>query len=370
MILQSVPAEESDDEECLENASLYGKSAEHDKGPNKQTAAKRAASALKQKARDVVQEGSHEVSRHFACLGVFFFLAVLGVGTSLALLRRLGDEAGRFANRKGPVVTFFSYSPSTDAALAWLGAALLTGEPPDIATGSTLFARQGPNTTGFLPDGELMGIWHPPTGEPAQLRALAHGGVSGMLRRVHGFGPPRVLDLSQVARGKHSSLSQEIVSEADAFLAMRALLSDAAEDEHRKSEDAQRRLGQSWAAELVLVSHPHHIPYLATLARASGFRPVGLDPILYSQVPWADFGCSSLGYSTGMSAQDSVQRELDRLSSLAKSLHNADEERAAKLNNLFSAANMTLAFDLCVTEHVAEGIGDMPSVTDCARATI
>lgn len=362
MILQSVPAEE----EFPENASLYGRSTENDRGPSRHTHAKRAV-GLKQKACDVIHEGSTGVSRHFACLSVFFFLAVLGVGASVALLRRLGNEASRFARRQGRLVAFFSYSPSTDAALAWLGAALLTGTQPDMAIESTLFARQGSNATRrFLPDGELVGIWQPPLGGPPQIRALVHGDVSGMLRRVHGFGPPQVVDLSQLGTGKHSRTAPGIVSEADAFLALRALLSETAEeDEHAKNEDAQRRLKEARDAELVLVSHPHHIPYLATLARASGFRPVGLDPILYSQVPWLDFGCSPLGYAIGMSPQEGVQRELDRLSSFAESLRTANEEHAGKLSNLLDAANMTLTFDLCITEQVAQGVGNMPSVTDC-----
>lgn len=377
MFLKAVQVSSSEDDEeevTREDASLYGRSSADacevpspDSSPAASAARKVGTAAPKRKkvrkvAEVVLPTGGASI--FIRTLGLCCCLGVFGVGVLLALLRRFGDEASKFSYSNGPVPVFFSFASSTDAALAWLASALLAGRPPNTTIGDTFFALQGQDVGRFLPDGKLMGIWHPQVGSPMQ-NGLAHGRVSSMLRRVHGLGPPRVLDLSQVGRGRLAQIAMPMVPEADAFLALRALFADAAEQEE---SSGQRRLSRKLQTQLILISHPHHVPYLAALAQASGFRPLGLDPALYSQVPWSDFGCDRLGYETGTSPQELLQRELSRLGSFAESLSGSDADNAAALQRLLIAANSTLHFNVCVTDLAAGGTGGANSTASCASS--
>lgn len=88
---------------------------------------------------------------------------------------------------------------------------------------------------------------------------------------------------------------------------------------------------------MVLVAHPHQLPYLslslgvcrrceelARMAAAAGFRKVALlEARLFGAVPWHSFGrgprtpvacgarrgCSPLGYAMGTNASEAVARE-------------------------------------------------------------
>lgn len=359
MILQSVPPEDCDDQH-LEHAALYGRSSGSAASPV-ETSSSRAA-VWRRRARDVASAASWDEPEQLGCrlgfLGACCCLGAVAVGACLALLQRLAAEAQRPAASEGPVLAFFSYAPSTDAALAWLAAALLAGELPVAPAGRAPFAPR---------DGDFLGLWQPAAAAgSARPRALAHGGVSGMLRRVHGLGPPRVADLTRRAGAGPGAA----VPEADAFLAIRALLAEAEERQEegqaaRRGRAGPRRLGRR-AAELVLVSHPHHLPYLAALAGAAGFRPLGLEPGVYGALPWADFGCDALGYPAGASPQAGLQQEAGRLQAYAASLHHADEKHRRQTQPIIEAANATLRFHLCVAASMARRANATSAAERCS----
>ncbi|OLQ13582.1 Glutaminyl-peptide cyclotransferase [Symbiodinium microadriaticum] len=107
---------------------------------------------------------------------------------------------------------------------------------------------------------------------------------------------------------------------ADAFLDLRQILQEAGGG---SSEDGATE------AHLVLVAHPHQLPYLALIAVASGFRRVALlDPQLFEAVPWRTFGCSRLGYGGGGAAATvALDQEAHRFESYAGQLKETEPER-------------------------------------------
>lgn len=104
----------------------------------------------------------------------------------------------------------------------------------------------------------------------------------------------------------------------------------------------------SSSSRVVLISHPHHLPYLLALAWHSGLRPLVLDPATYSRVPWAQFGCDAFGYASSAQSGAELGREISRLNEYGQFLqHDSDVEQIAALRPLLAAANSTLRFYRC-----------------------
>jgi len=371
MILQAVSSQESDDDKGGEDISLYGHSAEEGKAKPKRSKAAR----LKAKVRDIaLDERDHSFSSAF--LAVCCCLSVVGVIAALAILQRYGQEAGNVVATDVPPVVIFSYGANTDAALAWLSAAVMTGKMPEAGQESYFRPALGAKVKGapILPDGKLVSSWTPKKGYERGLRAWVHGDVAGMLRRVHNLGPPKVQDLSQpqttAAPGGSTGLPSHAagVPEPDAFLAIRSMLSSAKETGGAAPPGDGRSfrrldIDNDFANDthpLVIISHPHHMPYLAALARGSGFEPLTLDPSVYDAVPWSDFGCNTLGYPVESSPKEALEREVKRLESYEQaSRNNNDREHHANTTRpIAAAAQATLRFHLCVAAKMERGKGD------------
>lgn len=375
MILQAVPAEDSDEEEEVddEDATLYGKSSSvagsPDGGhtPPGQKPPKGRLKKLKRNASKVVHKAHLDTSA--GTMAAICCVGAVAVGLFIMILSRYGRDSSVFGG-DAPMLVVFSFSPGTDAAVAWLTAGLLNGRVPPNTTESavSLFTPEDPSGM-LLPGSKHLDIWTPPMGDEAlQLQALAHGEVSGLLHRVHRLGSPRVRDVSELADGPKAADS---MSEADVFLTLRAALADAAEKEEEADASAEgasesgggggRRLDRK-RAQLVLVSHPHHLPYLSALALSSGFRPLSLAPEIYSRVPWTDFGCGPLGYSEALTPLQGIKKERARLNGFGFALENGggDEQRAELLQSVLAEASATMAFHQCVvsqttTAHMPAG---------------
>eukprot|EP00435_Cladocopium_sp_Y103_P007889 s290_g2.t1 len=157
----------------------------------------------------------------------------------------------------------------------------------------------------------------------------------------HSLGPPAV-------RSPGGAVSQ---TAADAFLHIRELIRESS---GKSSEDGATE------AQLVLVSHPHQLPYLSLMAAAAGFRRVAvLDPRLFGDIPWNTFGCSDLGYSLTTDAGKALAQEATRLESYVTQLRETEPDRLQRLQPLLEKVNATLAFHRCVVQ--ADG-----SATRCA----
>jgi len=286
--------------------------------------------------RNLFLNPESEVSKRqlYGVMGGFFF-GVVVVGILVALLRRYGSEGHTSRLPRGelqPATTLaaFSFNPlgtasSTDSALAWLLFQLLREKSvplwlQDTAT-TTVPSQEGQASASSsaqqLADESPFRRWRPPTGaaEKSALELLASSNLARFLQESYELGPPRVRDISSIG-------AEAGDSEMDVFLAIRAF---------GRSKD-----------ELVLVSHPHHLPYLFILARASGFKASVLDPDLYKFVPWVQLGCSETGYPTGVSPLAQLAEERRRVAAFADGLKSQDPERFSLLSSVLLAADSTL----------------------------
>lgn len=289
-----------------------------------------------------LDSNSGKTRRGLAATAACFVLSVLGLGIVVTLMARYAAENHRGGSASGTTLVVFAFGSQwsngaspTDAALAYLSAALLGASGANLVEGAgnasaLVPPAQGRSGKATLPDGTLVKSWRPPVdGHEARILALVHGGGVASALGTYGFAAPRVRDLA--AGGVTEP-------EVDAFQLVRALLG-----------------GEASGSELVIVSHPHHLPYLVVLARASGFRPVVLDPALYDQVPWARFGCDAAGYpsssmanatSAAARAREGVQRELGRLSAY-EVLREQDPAQFIELGPVLDVANATLYYYKC-----------------------
>ncbi|CAE8736064.1 unnamed protein product, partial [Polarella glacialis] len=368
MILQAIPTEDYEDEE---GDSLVP-------GNGERPAASSARRVTAADHRKSVAEGEDEYSWKIVALGICVCLGVVGVAASLAVLSKVGIEGGSQDADTGkgsagstPLFAIFSFGVSgsgptsmpTNNALAWVGSTLLEGggEPLlRLASSSvpavSLFQPSLPAAHGgFLPDDVVVHSWRPAGGASSggsraghrrrrgrgpALQSVALGPVSEILKEQHGLGRPQVANLA-AGQGIPSVVPGELPVE-DAFLRIRLLLSSSAQGGRDPSE-----------APIVLVCHPHQLPFLAILARAVGFSEVSvLDPQLFDAVPWSTFGCDQLGYGPDSSAEATLAHEASRLDSYVGQLREIEPERYTHLEPAIRVANATLRFHRCVAKLV------------------
>lgn len=351
MILQSVPSEDYDEEEN----GLVSNS------PRPPATRKLPLKARRVTAADHRISEEDEASWKLVALGICCFLGVVAVGASLAVLSRVGQDAGgtlqgtlgNGATGVKPVLAIFGFTIlgeesaeqalPTNNAVAWVAASLLKDHGhlllSPYAKGEPAFAMpEGSATKGsYIPDGELVQSWRPAgagrllrakASRTSALRAVVVGPISEILQAQYGLAAPAVRATSAQTA-------------ADAFLDLRQILQEAGGG---SSEDGATE------AHLVLVAHPHQLPYLALVAVASGFRRVALlDPQLFEAVPWRTFGCSRLGYGGGGAAATvALDQEAHRFESYAGQLKETEPERLQRLQPLIEAVNATLDFHRCV----------------------
>lgn len=354
MILHSVPTEDYDEENSLVT--------EQPKPRQTKKLSKKQRRISASDHRTAANE-EDEVSWKLVALGICCCLGVVATGASLAVLSRLGDDQGSHGTLGDgsvpsvrPLLAIFglrlveaSEALPSDNAVAWLASRLLSSQAVDDAVNGGAF-RVPEGRPQLLPDGQLVQSWRPKANAKAgrqmaekakRLRAVVVGPIAEILQAQHGLGPP-------LLRSPGGGVSQ---TAADAFLHIRELIRESS---GKASEDGATE------AQLVLVSHPHQLPYLSLMAAAAGFRRVAvLDPRLFGGIPWNTFGCSDLGYSLTTDAGKALAQEATRLESYVTQLRETEPDRLQRLQPLLEKVNATLAFHRCVVQ--ADG-----SATRCA----
>jgi len=333
MILQAVPTEDPDQQDGEDDALM----------------AYRTPRTL------VISE--EDRSWRLAALVICCCLSWVGVGASLAVLSRYATESevtGQNSKKSElPLIVVFSNEGAPDATvptnngLAWLMNSMLKGRlVRTVPEQGSRFVPGVPPPGPFIP-GEAADSWLPPTTTnkdkahpdkktgPNNLRVLVRGQVATILRQQYGFKPPQVRDMDQLWQS---------VPEADAFLQIRNHLKDV-------SGPGRPSPNTPTAQKLILVSHPHRLPYLVLLARAAGFVVAVLDPVLYSVVPWSTFGCGPLGYASAADPHSAVHREDNRFRVYVDQLRSSDPDQLKVLEPLLRAANATLRFYKCTTHN-------------------
>lgn len=354
MILQSVPTEDYDEENTLVTEEPKPR-------PKKLSRKHRRISASDHRTSE-----EDEVSWKLVALGICCCLGVVATGASLAVLSRLGtDQGGAHGTLEDgtvpqrPLLAIFglrlvetSEALPSDNAVAWLATQFLRARSergsaaPNPAAGAvppgSAHFRPVEAAPALLPDGSLVQSWRPsrrlsagsgggtaPTARRTPLRAVAVGPISEILQAQHGLHAPELRSPSgQTA--------------ADAFLHIREMIRESS---GKSSEDGATE------AQLVLVSHPHQLPYLSLMAAAAGFRKVAVaDPRLFEGIPWRTFGCTDLGYSRGTNASHALAQEAVRLESYVTQLRETEPQRLERLQPLLQKVNATLAFHRCVVQ--------------------
>eukprot|EP00929_Paragymnodinium_shiwhaense_P065679 TRINITY_DN32908_c0_g1_i1.p1 TRINITY_DN32908_c0_g1~~TRINITY_DN32908_c0_g1_i1.p1 ORF type:complete len:363 (+),score=75.41 TRINITY_DN32908_c0_g1_i1:77-1165(+) len=326
MYLQAVPTEDPDDED-EESALVVGTGA----------------------LQAFVEEEEAEIRwRLITAVAICCCLGIGIVGGLMAVLSRVASESEGGGDEAGPPVflAVFSYGNTssgsispTSTAVAWLiSRILLKGVESlkTVANGSAayrgIFVPDPPPVAfPFVPDNRTLTIWRPEPGlqaKPAGLQVLAHGRVAEVLSQEHGLGVESIHALDSAA-----------TPEADAFLRIRTLL------EAREVK-----------AKLVVAAHPHHLAYLAVLAKSAGLQLQVLDPSLFNMVPWSDFGCGPLGYGLSTSPVAMLDREVERLTTLTSSLQDSDApEEWADISPVVAAATSSLQYHHCVAAAATAG---------------
>jgi len=288
------------------------------------------------------------VSWKLVALGICCCLGVVATGASLAVLSRLGDDQGSHGTLGDgsvpsvrPLLAIFGLrlveAPEalpSDNAIAWLAAHLLDGAL-ERSNQSGAFILPEANHR-LLPDGQLIQSWQPKKAKlensrhlAKRLRAVVVGPIAEILQAQHNLGPPGIRSPGNAGQ-----------TAADAFLHIRDMIRESS---GKASEDGATE------AQLVLVSHPHQLPYLSLMAAAAGFRRVAvLDPRLFGAVPWHTFGCSNFGYSLATDAVKALAQEAQRLDSYVTQLRETEPDRLQRLQPLLEKVNATLAFHKCV----------------------
>jgi hypothetical protein len=279
----------------------------------------------------------------FVAFGICFCLSCIGIGILVVVLVRLGREHA--AGHKQPVLAIFDHGSGdgdaspTNAALAWLVAALLQGTPFKSGNADAAWLTIGPAP--FIPDDEVVQSWQPQQSvlEPT---AVVHGEVAMAMQAKYEFGPDRLQYMT--AEVTHESVDH--ASETDALLELRHLYLDvhSVSDNPDTSTDARAELGGT-PSELILVSHPQHLPNHAVVAKATGLVFRTLHPSFFASVPWADFGCGDQGYPSTVSASDAIEREAQRLDVFVGEL---DQDQMKSVEEVLKAARATLKFYRCV----------------------
>lgn len=350
MILQSIPTEDFEEfdneltprdsspqsDAATDGTTLYG----HSSGvvPKKKNSAKRKI----KKAANVIKE-STEGNYRFTLLGICCCMGVVATGASLALLSRYAEENTVDTPLDFvPMLAIFSYAiagTTTNNALAGLAAALLNNDELNrTETSDIKFKPVGQVSGPFIPDGNIVKIWQPKK-MSEDLQAFAHGEVSRKLRRIHNFEPPQLLDLTlPVGSGLPGQTSNAATLEVDAFLEMRRYFEGKGSGENGGSR------------EIVLISHPHHLPYLMALAWHSGFKAYILDPAVYATFPWDEFGCNTFGYPPDMLPNAGVEHEMNVFRHYVDMLREGDSQQYTLLQPVIRAANATLNFYRCTAD--------------------
>lgn len=305
-------------------------------------------------------------TKHLTCLGFCFLLAILVTLSSLALMSRMkkavSDEKAR-SKLNETILAVFSFSKAgrekqalpTNRVLAWLTFALLTGqghrhcqgqqpsnEPCQIVAkfrgnASGIFAPVSPVEGPFIP-GSTIKSWRPPSLDKSQgtIYAVGHGDVARVLQQEFHLKEP-------VFREVERRPVNGEAFETDVLLEVRNLLADS---EH---PNGPRRL--------VIISHPHHVPYLAVLAKSARFDVAVLDPRIYEELPWEMYGCGPLGYGPFAAAEDGIAKESKALQSYGSALQITDPGALDALRPVLRAANATLDFHQCVVHKLSIGGG-------------
>lgn len=217
----------------------------------------------------------------------------------------------------------------TNAALAWLVHAIAEGSglcehreigcefAPNFTHRSSEHSsfKFQPGIKGFT-DTDLARIWQPmvsewgsPAVETRQILVFGHGSIAANLRTHHNWKPPEFFDVSRQNGGNGEILPR--VPEVDAFLEIR----------RQVAQSSRGNVNPDEMLEVVLVSHPHHIPYLVVIANAAGFVPLIVHSSLFDAVPWSFFKCGLLGYPLDMPAVSVLAGESRKLREFADSMN-------------------------------------------------
>lgn len=358
MILQSVPTEDFEEFEnedgvrrtnsSEDTTTLYGLSSNVE--PKKKNSAKRKMQKVQKAAHKIAEraENNYKITLLTLCC----CLGTVGIGASLTLLSRYAAENAvpTAPARADPVLAVFSYAnSSTNAALAALVATILdTGQLNTTGTSENTRFSPGARRSPFIPDGSTVKVWRP-DGKNDHLRAFAHGEVSRKLRRIHNLAPPQVQDLTlSPGTGEAGQALAQATLEADAFLEMHRLFEGGGGGATGRTAPESAEAGGS--AEIVLISHPHHLPYLMALAWASGFRAYTLDPSVYSGYHWDEFECSPFGYPSSTPPREGVEHEMRLFKAFLDMLRQGDPRHYASLQPIIRAANATLTFYRCTAD--------------------
>jgi len=345
MILSSVPVEEENqaqqDWDDQPEDSLYGLGG-HARQPRKGPLVAGRKAAGRKVTSTVRMLAVHEEEKTRLCKIVtagVISCSLLGIAVlaSISLLQRYAAEKDtEIHGEEGPLLAVFSYAGApTNAALAWLVMKLLSkeglGSKPNNPSYFAL--PRGSSLRSFIPDGNIVKVWRPVWKSGTSLKVAAHGGVTSALRQFHNLGPPRLNDLAPPGPPR---------LEADAFLEIRKI------DSKRKRLHSDQKSSVSSSSSVVLISHPHHLPYLLALAWHSGLRPLVLDPAVYSRVPWSQFGCDAFGYASSIQAGPALSREMAGLNAYSQFLEvDQHVQQLDSLGPLLAVANATLRFYRC-----------------------
>mmetsp|Transcript_13342 Transcript_13342/g.29968 ORF Transcript_13342/g.29968 Transcript_13342/m.29968 type:complete len:315 (-) Transcript_13342:8-952(-) len=267
-----------------------------------------------------------ERKRNFTTLGICCCTSVLCIGVALALMSRLASEGDHNA-RSPTVLAVFSFgngghSTQRNQALAWVTSELLKGKSlSSISHGDHVDALM-PRTTDqiCIPDGNAVRSWHPSGHVVDGSSVFVHGEVAREARDSYG--------LTEVAT--IGDLVGSDLPETDSFV-------------YIYRELAERANGKAVEPTAVVISHPHHLPYLAVLAAAARFRVLVLPAPTLSHMRWSDFNCTQLGYAAEENVQEVLQMEQKRLNEYAAELGSMDPALA----RVVEVANATLQYYHC-----------------------
>mmetsp|Transcript_54496 Transcript_54496/g.129925 ORF Transcript_54496/g.129925 Transcript_54496/m.129925 type:complete len:331 (-) Transcript_54496:56-1048(-) len=280
------------------------------------------------------QDEPEERKRSFTTLGVCCLCSVVLIGVALALLSRLATEGNPKIVLEPMVLAVFSFGSDQLAtprnqALAWVTSQILKGKPMDtistVADSSSTVRLQSPAVAAFIPDGTSVLSWRP-TEIHAEERTFIHGEVAAEIQDKYKIPASAFMEVKDA--------TASYMAETDTFLYI-----------HRHLDKQANR--NFVAPKAVIISHPHHLPFLVVLAAAQRFQPLVIESSILSHMEWSNFGCTPLGYSPQEEPEETLRTEQSKLNTYASELSMMDPEQFQGLSKVIEVANATLQYYQC-----------------------